>query len=328
MMDGMKKIIVTGANGFIGSRLCLALVNNGYQVTALVREKADCSLLSNKINKIFMNYNDNSLLNELLDNHDILIHSAAKTKGISYKDLTDTNVELTEKIIQSSNQSKNLKQFIFLSSQAAAGPGKGNTSLTEIDEPHPISWYGQSKLQAELILKNTLNKDWTIIRPASVYGPGDKDFLFYFQFIEKHIAIHPGFNNKYISLIYVDQLIDLILKTILNPKAKNETFFASDGHTYTISTFCDTLGLAMDKFVFPISIPDSMVFMTGAVMEMIGKFQNKIPILNKQKAQELRQYNWLIRNIKAVELLDFNPKSNLLSNLTRTYQWYKKNKWL
>lgn len=324
----MKKIIITGANGFIGSRLAEKIQKKGFMVTALLREKADCTLLPPQIARLTVNYDDQISLTKALSGHDCVIHCAAKTKGSSFKDIAETNVSLTQKIVKACNDTDSVQQLIFISSQAAAGPGKGNTSITEEDTPNPISWYGQSKLQAEEFIKSQSKKNWTIIRPSSVYGPGDKDFLFYFQFIEKHLAIHPGFNDKYVSLIYIDELTDLVSTTINHPKAMNEIFFASDGRTYTISSFCDTLALAMDKFVFPISIPDSMVFMTGAVMEMIGRFQNKIPILNKQKAHELRQYNWLIRNLKSTEKLGFTPKANLLSNLTKTYQWYKRNKWL
>jgi len=324
----MMKILISGANGFIGSRLSLLLSQKAYEITALVRETADCSILSKNLKCRQIDYNNTAELEALFENHDIFIHCAGQTKSKSFDDICKTNVDLTQKLINLANNSKNLKQFIFLSSQAAGGPGENNLPVQESDVPKPISWYGKSKLLAEKIIRKDLQKPWTIIRPASVYGPGDKDFLFYFQFIEKHMAVHPGLSDKYVSLIYIDDLIKIIESCILNENACNQIFNAGDGNAYTIKNFIDNLALAMEKIVFPFSVPDSVISFTGLVAEMFGRLQKKLPVLNRQKAGELKNKNWLLNNKKAVTILNFKPERKLLDNLSITYKWYKKNKWL
>lgn len=324
----MKKILISGANGFMGSRLCSLLSQQNYSVTALVRQTADCGILSKNINIIEIDYSDTLALENVISQTEVFIHCAGQTKSKSFDDICKTNVDLTQRIITICNRLNNLSQFILISSQAAGGPGEGNLSVKESDVPKPISWYGKSKLLAEKVLQRQCSIPWTIIRPSSVYGPGDKDFLFYFQFIEKHMAVHPGLSDKYISLIFIDDLIKIIESSILNEKAYLQIINASDGKTYTIKNFIDNLSLAMEKMVFPITVPDSLISFSGVLAEMFGRLQKKLPVLNRQKASELKNKNWLLNNEKACSLLNFKPERNLLDNLSITYKWYKKNKWI
>lgn len=324
----MNRIVISGANGFIGSQLSNYLYQKGEDVLALVRDGADISLLNPLIKKQTFDYKDMDALSAIIQGYTLFIHCAAQTKSKSFDEICKSNVDLTQKIVQVCNHTESISQFIFLSSQAAGGPGIANQSVSESDVPRPISWYGKSKLLAEKNVQRNCEKNWVIIRSASVYGPGDKDFLFYFQLIEKHIAIHPGLSDKFISLIYVEDLIKLIDKCILSENVNHEIINASDGRAYTINQFIETLSLAMNKLVVPIAVPDYLVSLSGVIAEMLGRLQKKLPVLNRQKASELTNKNWLCSNAKAVRLLAFSPQKKLLDNLIATYKWYKKHQWI
>ncbi len=324
----MKKIVISGANGFIGSRLINYLYKEGFEVRGLVRENADMSLIHPDVNCIRVDYNDQIAMAGILSESTVFIHCAAQTKARSFDEICRNNVDLTQTLIRLANQSDKLEHIIFLSSQAAGGPGEGHQAVSESDIPHPVSWYGKSKLLAEKNIQRMCQKNWTILRSASVYGPGDKDFFAYFQLIEKHLALHPGLSDKYISLIYVDDLIKIIRQVIGNETAFSKIYNCSDGRAYTVKSFIDTLALAMNQLVVSFAVPDYFVSLTGAFAEMLGRLQKKLPVLNRQKAKEFSHKNWLCSNLRLVNDLNFKPEKQLLDNLISTYKWYQKNNWL
>src|SRR5690554_1957090 len=145
----MKNILISGANGFIGSRLCNYLYLNGNKVIGLVRKGADTSLINNKLSIEEVDYNDNERIAYFMNQADIFIHCAAQTKARSFDEICKNNVDLTLNMINISSNSASIKHFIFISSQAAGGPGNGHQEVRETDIPMPISWYGKSKLLAE-----------------------------------------------------------------------------------------------------------------------------------------------------------------------------------
>jgi nucleoside-diphosphate-sugar epimerase len=322
------RIAITGANGFVGSNLTKYLMKKGHEVTALVRRTANVSLLPIKSTVAEIDYHDLNSIQSAFAGHDIIIHNAALTRADNWEEMKDINVGLTEKVVEAVNNSDTVKQLIFLSSQAAAGMGELNKPKTEEDIPQPITWYGKSKLMAEEIIRNRLTKNWTIIRPVSVYGPGDKDFLQTFKMMKNHLSVSLGLRDKYISLIYIEELNLFINKCLDNEKAWGQVFFASDGQVYTHKMFSDAMQSAVHTFSLHLAIPDALVFYVAALGELRNKIQPKSSIVNMQKFKELQGRYWTVNIDKARRLLDFNPKPNLAHHLNTTWIWYKEQGWL
>ena len=322
----MKKIIITGANGFVGSFLARKLREHHFDVTCLVRKGSDISLLSKDDNIVFINYNNDEQIKNVFRNHEILIHLAAKTKAKKWSEFQIANIFLTNKLIDIFNSENSFEQFIFISSQAAAGPSKGDKPKTEDDFCNPLSMYGKSKLEAEKLVQKKTKKNWTIIRPSSVYGPGDKDFLQYFRLISKHISPLIGFKKRYVSLIYVEELINFIIASVGIQKAFGEIFFASDGEIYRWEDFVENLRRAAGTFAITIRIPEFLLMPFATISEIIS--WKNYPTFSREKAREMLQESWLISNQKAKKILNFNPKPNLERNLKQTYLWYKNKRWI
>jgi len=315
-----NKIIVTGANGFIGANLSNHLLSKGYDITCLVRQNADTSLINSNQNIISIDYNDTDTMNSTISQYDIIIHLAAMTKARTFDQIYQANVKLTENIVNIANSSQNCKQIIFISSQAATGPSAPQTPKTEDELEYPVSWYGNSKLLAEIKVKLS-QKNWTILRPCSVYGEGDKDFLTYFKMVKRHLTLIPGLYTKYISLIYVQDLVQTIEKCIDNPKVFNQLLHISDNVSYTMKDFTNSIKETIGKHSLSIQVPDKIILLTATICEMFY-FGDKAITLNKQKAIELIQENWLIDCSKVYKLLNLSPTAPLLENLKKTYLWY------
>ncbi len=324
----MKKIVITGSNGFIGSFLAKELIQQKYDVTCFVRYGSNIELLPENSKIVYVDYSKEKEIYNLLQNQEIIIHVAALTRAKKWEQFKKINIDLTEKLINLYNTSNFLKQFIFISSQAAAGPAINKNPKTESDLCNPISMYGKSKLSAEKIIKEKAEKPWTIIRPVAVFGPGEKDFLQIFKMVKKHISISAGYSKKYINLISVNDLTDIIIKTMGNQKAFNQVFFASDGNVYSLDDFISNLEKALNTYSIRFRIPEMLLLPAALFSEFCAFHREKIPLFNREKVKEMKQQYWLVSNQKVKELLNFNTSTDLYTNLKKTYEWYKEKDWM
>jgi len=325
----MKKVAITGSNGFVGSRLTSYLLHKGYQVDCLVRETSNLDLLPKDAPIVTVDYNDRKNLKHKLDGCNVLIHNAALTRANNWEEFKLTNVLLTEDLVRIGNELPTIEQFIFISSQSAAGPAKDLSSpLKENDQAQPLSHYGKSKLEAEKRIIERSLKPYTIIRPTSVFGPGDKDFLLYFKLVKKHISIRIGKYPQYYNLIYVDDLIKLISLTILQKKAYNEIFFAGYKEPLSQKTFTGLLEQVTNSFTNPIKIPNCALNLIGKIADIYSRIRKKAALLSSQKVLDLSQTYWLVDTSKAENILDFKPGFDILEALHITFNWYKDHNWL
>jgi len=325
----MKKIVITGANGFVGSALTKKLLLNGNEVTCLVRAGSDIDLMENKNDIRYIDYNNPDEIIEAVRDKDILIHSAAITRARKWETFQQINIDLTETLIRLCNKSS-IKQFIFISSQAVAGPAfNESSSKKEEDSPNPVTMYGKSKLIAENIIRKNAKMPWTIIRPVSVYGAGDKDFLKLFKLVINHFVLLNSFRTKYYNLIHIDELTDLIVRTINNEKAYNEIFFAANPRILKNNELHKLISKALNSKTLTIRIPEFLLYPIASLLEFFSKlFKCKFPILNRDKVKEFKEDYWIVDTSKSKKKLQINFKNEYLINFKKTYQWYKDKGWL
>lgn len=324
----MKKIAVTGANGFVGSTFCRILADKGWQVVPLVRPAADISLLPDSLQPERIDYNDTDRLTALLQDCEILIHNAGLTRSLHAEQMLQVNASLTRQLVKIFNSVDKLQQFIYISSQAACGPSDGKMPFTEDSLCHPLSTYGKSKLLAENIVKDNTAKPWTILRPAAVFGPGDKDFLLYFKLLKFHLAPYLGSIHKKFSIIYVDDLANLLCLLLLNPSAYEQTFFGAYEEAVLMSDFVEILERVMNTFSNSLVIPVFLLQAAAFAAEWIGRVRSRTPLLSREKLLDLQQPFWVVSNRKAREILGFQPEFDVYEGAVHTYRWYREKGWL
>ncbi len=325
----MKNILVTGANGFIGSSLVNELNNSEYNVTALVRKSSNTELLSTQSKIRYIDYRDQKELQKIFEDHHILVHCAALTRAKKWKDFLEINVELTQKMVELCNRTDAMQHFIFISSQAAAGPASSlSDPKREADEEKPLTYYGKSKFLAEKYIKKFSRKNWTILRPVSVYGPGDQDFLQLFKMIKKGFSAQIGFQKKYFQTIYISDLIELIIRTFGNERCYQKTFFLANEPFINEEDFSQIIAKEMDKKIVNIRLPISLISLIAQFLDLLHIFSKRPAVLNRQKVKEFAQRYWLVDTSKTKRILDFSHKSEVSQNIKKTIADYKKRGWL
>ncbi|MEA3496201.1 MAG: NAD(P)-dependent oxidoreductase, partial [Bacteroidota bacterium] len=250
--------------------------------------------------------------------------------AINKKELFETNANGTKNLIEAILKSNKNTHLIFLSSLSASGPTNKNKVNTESDENKPISNYGKSKLLAEnIIVKNRDNFYSTIIRPGIVYGPKDRETLLFFRLAKFGINLHLGISERHLSMIFVEDLIQLIIKTTIIKTKSGEIFFASDNDTgYSWNKIMRTIAKIMNKKIFTIIIPKFVIKIIVYISVFFAKIFHYSTMLNLDKYKEMKYHNWICSSKKAKKLLQYSPEFSLKNGLEKTYKWYKENDWI
>jgi nucleoside-diphosphate-sugar epimerase len=325
------KALVTGAAGFIGSHLVEALVQRGVQVKCLVRPTSHLKWLQGlSVEIIYGDCQEKDSLGPGVKDVDLVFHLAGATRAVDAKTYFAVNALGTENLVQAClEHNSRLQKFIYLSSQAAAGPGRDGGKKKESDHCSPVSPYGMSKRRGEeLALSQAHALPLLILRPCAVYGPRDKAFFFLFQCLAKRIK--PSFSGgvQCLSLCSVQDLVDALLLAASTRTRSGEIFFLSDGQDYRMEEINDIFAQAMAVTAFHLRLPPSVLFGIAAVAEYFSKVSGKPALISRGRAEELIQPNWLCDISKARTLLGFDPQISLPLGAKLTFDWYKKEKWL
>jgi nucleoside-diphosphate-sugar epimerase len=234
----MKRILVTGATGFIGSRLVTELRSRGVAVTAAVRNE---TRLPEPIRTVRIDdVGPATSWSEALEGCDCVIHLAARVhmmRDASVDPLLEyrrVNVGGTVNLAKQA-EAAGVGRFVFISSIKVNGDtSPSGRGFRETDSPAPNDPYGISKAEAEQALAALAAEsglEFVIIRPPLVYGPGVKaNFLSMTRWLQRGVPLPLGsFVANRRSLVAVDNLIDLIITCAEHPAAANEIFLAGDG---------------------------------------------------------------------------------------------------
>ena len=325
------KALVTGSNGFIGSHLVERLLNHGYQVRCLVRETGNLRWIKDlPVEIVYGDITDLHSLLPLIPDVDYIYHLSGTLRANQESEFYVVNQGGTKNLLETCRQQNpNLKRFIYISTQAAAGPATDVIPLTEDDPPKPISIYGKSKQLAEEVVLEFQNFfPITIIRPPTVYGPRDDDFIEAFKYIKFGIKPLIGRNEKVISIIHVNDLVRGIQIAAEHPNAENKIFFISNKEPCSWIELENLIARVMDKKALKIVLPEFALDVAAFISEKVAKIFKKTAILNRDKAIEMKQNFWLVDASKAGRELNFVAEIPLENGLSETYQWYRNQGWL
>lgn len=313
-MSKLRSVLVTGGTGFVGSALMSELSKLEYDLRQLVRaeKKQDDS----KVNRFYIDGLDSDVdLSDPLKDVDVVIHLAARVHVMDEKnenphaEYRRINVESTMNLARQAAH-LGVKRFIFISSV------KVNGELTEKDilfrandKPNPQDPYGISKLEAEsalMQLSKETGMEVVVVRPPLVYGPKVKaNFLSMMKWLHKSIPMPFGKIDNKRSLVFIDNLVDLLIRLIDHPKAAGQVFLVSDDHDVSTTALLKSMSFALGKKTLLIPVP---VFLLQAVFFLMGKSS-----LSQRLLGSLR-----LDISKTKEILDWTPPVSFEEGIKRT----------
>jgi dihydroflavonol-4-reductase len=325
------RTLVTGGSGFIGSHLVERLRERGDEVVSLAKDEANAELLARLgVEAVIGDLNNGIDPVRLLDRVEVVYHLAGVTRARTTEDYYEGNHRATKRLIAHCiRHGESIRRFVYVSSQAAAGPSPDGRPVDERVPCRPVSHYGRSKMLAEReVLAARDRLPVTIVRPSAVYGPRDRDFYKYFRLIQHHVELLVGGGATRMNLIHARDLVEGLLLAAEQEEAIGQIYFIASEQQYTSEAIGRAIARALRARPIRIRVPAPLVYAAGAAMELIGKAMGREVLLNIQKARELLQPAWVCSVSKAGEQLGFHPRVTLDDGMCSTLAWYREHRWL
>ncbi len=322
--SSIKKVLVTGGSGFIGSHLVGALLARGYETACLLRRDVGRTTLRGREIRVFTgNLGDPAGLERAVRGVDAICHLAGNTRGPKF---WAANALGTANLVGAvSRANPELKRFVFISSLAAQGPGPIGLGLTESDPANPVSAYGRSKLAAEKSLSGLPpGTGVTILRPPVVYGPGDDSPLALIKSIQRGFLPLVCGPEKKFSLLYAADLVRTVTACLERPRAEG-TFLLSDGGAYTLKEMGEAIGRILKARYRAVPIPGTLFASAALAAEGWSLLSGKRQIFGWDKFLEISGSNWEVDCAPARERLGFAPEYDLNRGFAETLRWYADN---
>ena len=338
-MNG-KRILITGASGFIGGFLVEEALNRGYEVWAGVRASSNrAGLRDGRIHFIELRYDDQAALTEQLqvfaETHarwDYVIHNAGLTKALHKEDFSRVNAGNTHRLIEALAASGcSPERFLLMSSLSSYGMGdEKDFRPIRLDDPQrPNTAYGRSKLEAENYLRRQDHFPYVILRPTGVYGPGERDYFLEIESVNKGFDFAVGSVPQRITFIYVRDLARVALLALESPAARNREYFVADGDVHTDEAFARLIQESLGKKrVLHVRVPLWVVYPVCLCCEWAGRLTRRTVTLNTDKYLILKQRNWVCDISPLREELGFTPRYDLRKGLEESIAWYRSKGWL
>ena len=350
----LKRILVTGASGFIGSFICSEGLDRGFEVWAGMRSTSSSQYLTDERMKFAqLDLGDFDRLCAQLRQYkaemggrgwDYVVHAAGATKSLRRDGFFRTNTEGTKNLVRALMAEDMVpRRFVFVSSLSIFGAIRERPypyqPILDTDTPVPNTAYGESKWEAEKFLesvKQNVGLDgehggfpYVILRPTGVYGPRERDYYIMAKSIKQHVDFAVGYRPQDITFVYVDDVVQAVYKALDAPDAVGKGYFLSDGQVYNSRAFSDLLQKELgNPWVLHIKAPLWFLWLVCAVNGTVCRWLGKLTTLNLDKYHILSQRNWQCDITPARRDLGYEPQVLLEEGARRSVAWYRQAGWL
>ena len=309
----MKSVLLTGASGFVGSRLS-SVLSGAFNLRQVFRNEPYIKPLSDYILCDFESCSD---ISAAVKGIDVIIHCAGLAHTPNHNsnnpinNFRKVNVDITLRLAREAANA-GIKRFIFLSSIGVNG-SFNTRPFTEQDTPAPTQDYALSKLEAEQGLQKiaaSTEMNIVIIRPPLVYGPNAPgNFASLMRWMYKNIPLPLGAIHNKRSFVGVDNLVDLILTCIVHPAAGNQVFLVSDGEDLSTTELLNRVVIALGK--------KSRLLPVNQQLLEIG-----LKLLGKRDLVQRLCGSLQVDISKAKKILNWSPPVSVEEGLNKTAQYF------
>ncbi|AOK28976.1 NAD-dependent dehydratase [Burkholderia singularis] len=313
----MSRVVVTGANGFVGRALCRALLAGGHIVTGLVRRTGECV---EGVREWAHDGRDFAGLAEARwPDLDCVVHLAARvhvmndTAADPEAAFRATNVEGSLRVAEAARR-HGARRFVFVSSIKAIAETDGGRPLREDDPALPDDPYGRSKRDAEAALRQfgqACGLDVVIVRPPLVYGPGVRaNFLRMMDAVARGIPLPLGAIAARRSIVYVDNLADALARCAIDPRAAGGCFHVADDDAPSVAALLRMTGEAIGR-------PARLLPVPAGVLRAAGRLTGRTAQIDRLTGS-LQLDTGRIKRV-----LDWQPPFTTWQGLAATAAWYR-----
>lgn len=323
-----RRVLVTGATGFIGGHLVRHLVRRCARVVCLVRARSHRDRLAGlPVDLVFGDLDDDDALRTAVRGVSDVYHLAGLIKARRAEEFHRVNVAGTARLLEACTRSGDAPpRVVLVSSLAACGPSTVDVPLTEDVPPRPLSAYGRSKLAAEReALARADRLPIIVIRPPVVYGPGDRATLVFFRLANLGLSL---VGDVRLSLVHVDDLVRGLLLAGRTEAPTGRTYFVGGDERPTLQELTRLIAAGLGRRAVGVRIPYPVAHLAARGVELASGLAGRPAMFTTDKARDLYQSAWCCRSDRARRELGFAQQVTLEDGLHRTAHWYQRHGWL
>jgi len=300
----IRSVAVTGATGFIGGAITASLLQQGFQVRALVRPGSSRKPLPFGVERIVGNLDDPGSIESLLRAADAVIHCAGAVRGAHESTFTHTNVDAVNLLVRVAVHEKSIERFILLSSLAATQP--------------QVSPYAASKQAGEAALKQGGSEiSWLALRAPAVYGPRDREILPLFKAMSRGIVPVWGESDARFSLLFISDLVAAVSQCLSCATPVSGIYELHDGRSngYTMDEIIEIVASVLQRRVYRARIPSGFLDIVASANLRLARIAGYQPMLTPWKLTELRHPRWVCDNSGFTAACGWEPLVSLADGL-------------
>lgn len=315
------RVVVTGAAGFVGRYLCLALKKSGFQVLACILAPGQKGVLPEGVEVFITGDIDGSTdWHNILRKGDVLVHLAARvhvmceTAADPLEAFRRVNVAGTVNLARQA-VAAGAKRFVFMSTIGVNGNNSEERAYVENDSPQPHNSYSVSKHEAEEELRRISSEtdlEVVMIRAPLVYGPeAPGNFSSLIKTVGKGLPLPLASIRNRKSFLYVGNLVDALILCCNHPAAAGNTYLVSDGEDVSTPELIRRIADALGRPVHLFSLPPALMRLAGGVIGRTAAVNQLLGSLAVDDSKIRKELGW-------------KPPFTMAEGLKETGEWYKR----
>jgi dihydroflavonol-4-reductase len=320
------RAVVTGGTGFLGSHLVRALRAAGHDVAVLARSDAKARrLLPHGAEVLFGDICDAAVARDLVAGADVVFHTVSNFRtaagaAASYRRI---NVEGTTTVLAAAIAA-NVARFVHCSTIGVHGDVAG-TFGNERSPFNPGDLYQETKLEAERAVAQRVGTSATeivVVRPCSLYGPGDMRMLKMFRMLARGTFFKVGSCRANFHAAYIDDVVDGFLLAANVPGIDGEVFIVGGSDYLPLEDYIDEAANAVGASPPHVRLPYALMYSVAWSCERLCAPLGLEPPLHVRRVRFFRN-NRAFSIDKARDVLGYAPKIDLRDGMRRTVAWYE-----
>ncbi len=323
------RVLVTGANGFLGACLTRKLVGFAEHIRCLVRKTSAAGDVAGlPVELMYGDVVNAQSLRPAVEGRQVVFHLAGIRRAPSRESFFRVNAEGTRNLCQAMSEAKQRQRLVLCSSLAASGPSTAARPRREEDPLLPQEWYGESKAEAERIAFSFASSlDIVVARPCRILGPADRENLLFFNLVARGFLLSVPGGPRPLSMVDVDDVASFLILLATRAEALGQAFFVAHSNT-TLEQLQDCVAEALGRKTRRLSIHPWVLRMLGALADGASWISGKHLPLNRKLVRQLLAPAWTCSGEKAERILGYRPRWSIPDSIRRSVAWYVERGWI
>lgn len=321
------KVLITGATGFIGSRLALRCQGEGMQVLALgrrhspIEEENAQELEARGVEFREIPVEDEAGLAAAMAGVDLVFHLAAAQHEANVPDayFRAINVEGTRNVFEAAARA-GVSRVVHGSTIGVYGWRPGEC-VHEGSRLEPDNIYGITKLEGEQVVRSFDGRvPFVIVRISEAYGPGDRRLLKLFKGAERGLSLQIGDGQNLHHLVYIDDLLSGLLLAARSAEAQGCTFVLAGREPVTSRAMLEAVLRSLDRPLRILRVPLGLLLLTATLLEGTLRPLGVQPPLHRRRMDFFRKSFRF--GLEEAGRLGYQPRTELEEGMRATARWY------